>query len=85
MTDDSLIDFLCGGEFDPEFEFKMKKMEIEEKDFRVRKDSFQDINSEFRNFSQFQNTQRIPRTPYVLKLYYLTNGVRTVKRCVKLL
>ena len=57
MTDDSLIDFLCGGEFDPEFEFKMKKMEIEEKDFRVRKDSFQDINSEFRNFSQFQNTQ----------------------------
>ena len=57
MTDDSLIDFLCGGEFDPEFEFKMKKKEIEEKDFRVRKDSFQDINSEFRNFSQFQNTQ----------------------------
>ena len=35
----------------------MKKKEIQEKDFRVHKDSFQDINSEFRNFSQFQNSQ----------------------------
>ena len=62
MTDESLIDFLCGGEFDPEFETRMKKKEIQEKDFRVHKNSFVDINSPFRHFAKFQQTDQYSNT-----------------------
>ena len=56
MTDESLIDFLCGGQLDPNFEFKMKKKEIENNDFRIRKDSFSDINGAYRDFAKFRQT-----------------------------
>ena len=62
MTDESLIDYLCGGSFDPEFEFKVKRKEIEKNDFRVHKDSFSDIAGEWRDFAKFQQTDQYLNT-----------------------
>jgi len=60
-VDDSLIEWLTGGALSEDFQYNIKEKELK-KDFRFNKDKFSDINSQYRDFAQFQQTDEYVNT-----------------------
>lgn len=56
LSDNSdLADFLAGGSFDPEFDYKRKKKELS-KDTRINKTKMMDVNSAYREYQEYANS-----------------------------
>ncbi len=59
--DDSLIEWLTGGSVSEDFEYNMKRRELA-KDPRINKDRFTDINSQYKDFAVYQQTDEYVNT-----------------------
>ncbi len=55
MTDDDLAEYLAGGSFDPEFYYDVKKRALD-KDSRMNKDSFSNIDAAYRDLVQYEQS-----------------------------
>ena len=61
-SDEARLNFLCGGQFDPDFEYDMKRKELQQKDFRKNKNTYVDTNAEYRDFLNFSSTDEFKNT-----------------------
>ncbi len=64
---DDLIDFLCGGELDPQYPFRQKQRELEN-DFRKSKARTIDINAQYSEFKAFASTPEFKHTQIATEL-----------------
>lgn len=53
--DESLADWLAGGQFDPDFQYSMKKRELD-KDNRINKPERIDVNSKYLELQEYMNS-----------------------------
>ncbi len=64
---DDLLDFLCGGELDPEYPIRQKQRELAN-DFRKNKVRTLDINSEYNEFRAFASSPEFKHTQIATEL-----------------
>ncbi len=57
MNDTSdFVDWLVDGQFDPEYEYKSKRRELDKLDHRVNKVKSVDVNAEYKEFKQYEKS-----------------------------
>ena len=88
-TSDS-VEWLAGGQFDPEHEFNSKRRELDKLGHRVNKIKTVDVNAEYRQFKQYEKSnvyRNVQGATHLLsKGFEITNDdLRSTQECSEII